>query len=94
MNQEKIKEARRLLCQYLRKTAKEKGLSTYKIAELTGFAQPNVHRMLSGKHPITLDNFIILCDVINAYIFIIDKNEDADIVTLMKDRWRRTGDQQ
>ena len=88
----KILEARKMLCQYLRETAKAKGLSTYKIAELTGFDQPNVHRMLSGEHNVTLDNFITLCDVINTYIFIIDKEADDDLVETMKNRWRRPGD--
>ena len=91
MNDKKIIEARKLLCQYLRDQAKEKGLSTYKIAELTGFEQPNVHRMMSGHHSITLDNFIILCDVIQCYVFIVEKESDDDLAKLMRNRWNRSG---
>jgi transcriptional regulator with XRE-family HTH domain len=87
MNQEKIQEARIMLCHYLASLAKEKGLTTYKIAEITGFKQPNVHRMLSGRYAPSLDNFIKLCDAIQTYVFIIDKNADDDLAVLMKNRW-------
>ena len=93
MPNDNIIYARKLLCKYLRETAKEKGLSTYKIAELTGFEQPNVFRMLSGNHNITLDNLITLCDVIDTYVFIIDKNAEDELVETMKNRWRRPADQ-
>lgn len=93
MNDRKITEARIMLCHYLASLAKEKGLSTYDIARITGFKQPNVHRMLTAKYAPTLDNFIRLADALDAYIFIIDKNADDDLTQLMRDRWRRPGDQ-
>lgn len=93
MKDEKVIEARKMLCAYLGQVAREKGMSTYKIAEITGFKQPNVHRMLSGRYAPSLDHFIMLCDAINTYIFIIDKNADDDFTQLMRDRWRRPGDQ-
>jgi transcriptional regulator with XRE-family HTH domain len=93
MNNQKIIEARKILMEYLRNQAKEKGISTYRIAELTGYKQPNVHRMLSGEHPITLDNFITLCDVLNSYVFVIDKEADDDLAETMRNRYRRPGDE-
>lgn len=89
MKDEKIIEARILLCQYLGHIARKKGLSTYKIAELTGFKQTNVHRMLAGKYAPSLDNLIKLCDALQIYIFIIDKNAEDDLAQLMKERWHR-----
>lgn len=93
MNEEKIVEARIMLCNYLASLAKEKGLSTYKLAEMTGFKQPNVHRMLAGKYSPSLDNFIKLCDAIGVYIFILEKESQDDLAQIMRDRWRRPGDQ-
>lgn len=85
-----IIEARRLLMQYLKDIAHEKGLSTYKIAEMTGITQANVHRILNGKYPPTLDTFLILCQKMDCYLFIADKNADDDMVQQMKQRWRRS----
>jgi len=89
-----IIEARRMLCQYLKDQAAEKGISTYKLAEMTGFDQPNIHRILSGKYPPTLDTFMVLARALDCYIFIIDKNADDDTAEQMRMRWRRAGDQQ
>lgn len=87
INEDKIKEARRMLCRYLFDTAKEKKITQAMIAERTGFTSANVSRMLSGKYPPTLDNFIKLADAIQAYIFVIDKDSNDDLVEMMKNRW-------
>jgi len=92
MKEQKIIEARLMLCRYLRDLAKEKGITNQQIADITGFTQGNVNRMLAGKYPPTLDNFIILCDAINTYFFIIDKNANEEVTNLMRNRWRQASD--
>jgi DNA-binding phage protein len=89
MKDPKITAARQMLCRYLGEVAKEKGMSTYKIAEITGFNQPNVHRMLTGKYSPSIDNFMILADAIGCYFFIIDKEEDNELAEMMRKRWQR-----
>ena len=92
MKDPKIIEARKMLCRYLGDTARERGISTYEIAEKTGFDRPNVSRMLNGHYAPTMDNFIKLCDAIGVYIFIVDKEGEGDLVEMMKERWKRKGD--
>jgi len=87
INEQKYKEARIMQLQYLAKLAKEKGITQDMIAEKTGFTRNNVSRMLSGRYSPSLDNFMRLCEAINCYLFIIDKNADDDLVTMMKERW-------
>jgi transcriptional regulator with XRE-family HTH domain len=41
-------EARKMLVQYLKDLSKEKGITTYRLAELTGMDQPNIQRIFSG----------------------------------------------
>lgn len=89
MKSDKIIAARKMLCQYLGEVAKEKGISTYEIAVKTGFLQPNVSRMLSGRYSPSIDNFMILADAIGCYFFIIDKEEDTELAEMMKKRWQR-----
>ena len=90
---EKIIEARKLICKYLCDIAREKKLSTYKIADMTGFKQQNVSRMLRGLYAPTLDNLLRLCEAIQCYVFVIDKEADDDLVEMMKCRWKRAGDE-
>ncbi|HAN19600.1 MAG: hypothetical protein A2X13_14830 [Bacteroidetes bacterium GWC2_33_15] len=85
--EEKYKEARRMLCQYLRKLAAEKGITHAEIAEKTGFSANNVSRMLMGRYPPTLDSFIKLAEAVNTFFFVIDKEANDDLVETMKNRW-------
>lgn len=90
MNKEKYQEARRMLCQYLYKLAKEKGITHDMIAERTGFDRSNISRMLAAKYSPTLDNFIKLAEAVDAYFFVIDREANDDLVQTMKDRWGET----
>ena len=72
MNQNFAKEKRKLLLAYLKVTAKNKGLTATKIAQMTGMQRPNVSRMFAAKHPPTLDNFISLCQAIGVSFKEID----------------------
>lgn len=86
-NEEKYKTARLMLCRYLHKLAKEKGITQEVIAQRTGFSSNNVNRMLQGRYSPTLDNFIRLAEAIDCYFFVIDKNAEEDTTELMRNRW-------
>ncbi len=58
--------------EHLRQFAIEKGITQQTIADLTGFKQTNVERMLSGKYVPRYDNFLTLCDAIGIKISLID----------------------
>lgn len=70
LNEEKYKEARRLLCLYLKDLAKEKGISNQQIADKTGFQQSNVNRMLNGRYSPSLDNFLRLAEALDTHFTI------------------------
>ncbi len=89
INEEKYREASKLLCHYLRKLAVEKKITQEHLAVKTGFSSTNVNRMLSGKHAPTLHNFLKLAEAIDTYFFVIDKNSEDDLVETMKNIWRR-----
>jgi transcriptional regulator with XRE-family HTH domain len=88
----KIETARKMLLDYLRAQMEEKGITHAALAKITGFRESNISRMLSAKYPPTLDNFLILCEAVNCYLFIIDKEAGDDTAKLMRERWKRKGD--
>lgn len=92
INEQKFREARKMLMEYLRATALEKGITHAQIAEKTGFSPNNVSRMLMGHYAPSLDNFLRLAEAINIYFFIIDKDEDDELVQIMKNRWGRVSE--
>lgn len=91
INEKKYKEARALLLQYLSQKAREKGITQEQIAEKTGFTQNNVSRMLQGRYSPSLDNFMRLAEAVGAYFFVIDKEQDDELVDTMKKRWQKPG---
>lgn len=87
VNEEKYKESRKMLLNYLRTVARDKKITHNEIAQATGFTPNNVSRMLMGRYSPGLDNFIRLCEACDVYIFVIDKDSDDELVDLMRERW-------
>lgn len=80
-----------MLLDYIREQMEAKGITQGMISEITGFTQSNISRMLSAKYPPTLDNFLMLCEAVNTFVFIIDKEANEDTTKLMRERWNRAG---
>lgn len=68
MNDDKYKVAARMLLGFLKQTAKENGITENIISIKSGFIQPNVNRMFSGKYMPTLDNFIRLGEAVGVRV--------------------------
>lgn len=68
----KIEIARKILIHRIKKRIKDQGLTHKKIAELCGWKESSVSRMLSAERPPTLDNLIKLCEAANCYLSIND----------------------
>ena len=92
MNQKKITAARKMLINYLRQCADEKGISINDIADRTGLHQSAVSRFFSASPSPTLDSLILIGDAVGVYFFIADKTADSDAADMMRNRMRRAGD--
>jgi len=73
MNEAKYKSVRKSLLKSLAELAKEKNITQQEIADKTGFARNNVSRMLKGRYPPTLDNFIRLAEAVGYDVAVINK---------------------
>lgn len=69
---ESIVQERRRIMRKLSDIAIEKGITIEMIAEHTGFMRNNVSRMFAGKYPPSLDNFLMLCEVIGVKLSDLD----------------------
>jgi len=83
----KIEAARKLLLNYIRQQMSDKSITQEMLAEKTGFTQSNISRMLNAKYSPSIDNFLILCEAVNCFVFIIDKDADEDAANSMRNRW-------
>ncbi len=64
MEKETYTQERRRLMRRLSDIAIEKAITHEMIAERTGLMRNNISRLLAGKYPPSLDNFLMLCDAI------------------------------
>ncbi|NJK95090.1 MAG: helix-turn-helix transcriptional regulator [Bacteroidales bacterium] len=62
------KEKSREYCRQLAAIALQKKITHDVISERTNFKRSNVTRMLSGRYSPTLENFIKLCEAVDATI--------------------------
>lgn len=90
---EKIKTARQMLLDYARQQMEAKNLTQQMVANRLGWHQQTVQRMLSGKFSPKLDHFLMLCEAVDCYMFVIDKNANDDTAELMRKRWKRNNDE-
>lgn len=81
MEENKHKRAGELLMRFLNDEAKSKGLTTYEIAERTGFDQSHVWRMLNAKYLPNLENFIKLADAIGIRLELHTESDVTDVST-------------
>lgn len=49
-----------------------KGLSTYQLAEMTGFKQPNIVRIEQGRYAVRLDTLTIICEALGCTVEIVE----------------------
>lgn len=92
MKNEKIAEARRMILNYLREQMEAKNITHQQVADYWGWKRETVSRMLAGRFSPGLDQVLMLCEAVNAYIFVMDKEANDDTAQLMRDRWKRAAD--
>lgn len=64
------------MCFTLAEIAKKKEMTHEQIAEVSGFARPNVTRMLNGRYPPALDMFLRLSEAIGCSIKLVDDGQE------------------
>lgn len=57
----------------------KKNLTHQEIADKTGFAQPNISRLLSGKYDISIENYLKLADVLGVKVKLEYKGKIIDL---------------
>jgi len=90
-NEIHFKEKQNELIAYLREKAIKNSISFEMLAEITGFKPKTIKLMFEGIIPPRLHDFIALANALNCYLFVIDKDDNDDLVELMRNRWGVVG---
>ncbi|MDR0754196.1 MAG: helix-turn-helix domain-containing protein [Prevotellaceae bacterium] len=69
----KKKQTRKDVCKMIADARKRRKLSTYKLAEMTGVARPNISRIENAYDSIGIDLILVLLNALDCKIEISDK---------------------
>lgn len=92
IQKQKIATARKMILDYLREQMEAKNITQQQVADYWGWKRETVNRMLAGRFSPGLDQVLMLCEAVNSYIFVIDKEANEDTAKLMRERWNRAAD--
>jgi transcriptional regulator with XRE-family HTH domain len=71
----------------LRRICKDENISQVKLSELSGIAKTTIGHYFTGHNLITVDNLVLLCNVLNCYTNeVLGRfNEEAYVSEVLKD---------
>jgi transcriptional regulator with XRE-family HTH domain len=62
----------------IREVMDKRGISTYRLAELTGLHRPNIQRIISGKYSTGLDILSKIADALGCEFELTEKKKDHE----------------
>lgn len=92
MNEIILNEARKLISQRFSERRKELGFTQEYIAEITGLGIATIKRFESANFWIGTKQLLILCQAYQLFFFVEEKDSKSTVAKLMRERWKRNGD--
>lgn len=92
MNEKVLLEARLLISGFLKNRREELNLSQQQLADISGMGIATIKRFESGKFWLNLKQYLILCHFLKCYPFIEEIESEKQFAKLMRERWKRKGD--
>lgn len=87
MNEQVLLEARRMIAGFIRNRRIELKMSQEELAEKTQLGIATIRRFEAGKFWINLQTLLIICNALNMYFFLEEKDSEKELATMMRNRW-------
>jgi len=92
INPEVLNEARVMIGEFIRSRRKELGITQIDLAKRCGLGLNTLKRIESGKFWIGLKQLFIICHELDMFFFLESKDGETNMAKLMRERWKRDGD--
>ena len=73
-----------------RDAMEQKGISTYRLAELTGMQQPNVTRLLTGRSGSIPESWQKILDALNLELVAVPKGTNLEALPIRKGKKKKS----
>jgi transcriptional regulator with XRE-family HTH domain len=94
MNDKVLIEARKLISGFLKDRREELGITQAELAEVSGMGIATIKRFESGRFWLNLKQYLILCHYLKCYPFLGTLEGKDEFSKMMRERWKRPGDEQ
>lgn len=89
MNEKNLFECRSLIAGFISSRRHEMGITQQKLSEATGLGIQTIKRMEDAKFWPNLKQFLIVCNALDMYFFVEEKDGNSAYTKTMRDRWSR-----
>ena len=87
MNEKVLLEARKLIAGFIADRRIELKMTQEELAEKTGLGIATIKRFEAGKFWINLQTLLVICNSLDMYFFLGEKESEKELTKVMYDRW-------
>ena len=87
MNEKVLLEARKMIAGFIRNRRIELKMSQEELAERTRLGIATIKRFEAGKFWINLKTLLIICNALDLYFFLEEKDSEKELAEMMKYRF-------
>lgn len=87
MNENTLLEARKLIAGFISQRRKELKMTQEELAQKTNLGIATIKRFEAGKFWINLQTLLVICNSLDMYFFLGEKESEKELTKVMYDRW-------
>ena len=87
MNEQVLLEARRMIAGFIRNRRIGLKMSQEELALKTNLGIATIKRFEAGKFWINLQTLLIICNSLEMYFFLEEKDSEKELAAMMRNRW-------
>jgi transcriptional regulator with XRE-family HTH domain len=87
MNEQVLLEARKMIAGFIRNRRIELKISQEELAEKTQLGIATIRRFEAGKFWINIKTLLIICNALEMYFFLEEKDSEQELAAMMRNRW-------
>lgn len=89
MNEKILHEARELIAGFLKERRLELGMTIDQVADHTGLGRMTIMRMENANFWPGLKQYLILCEALHLFPFLVPFESDHQFAKMMRDNWTK-----
>jgi transcriptional regulator with XRE-family HTH domain len=87
MNEKILLEARQLIAGFIKNRRNELKITQQELADKCGVGVNTIRRLEDGRFWVNLKQLLVICNALDLYFFLEEKESKKELATIMRERW-------